>query len=1052
MSYYKNLHFFDKNGGPLNFLYDEDNDTWTGKVYMPTVSVGLYEQQQIFILEKVSVTSGWILGAGFWDDYEVWNDTKLWLDAATVSPTLSLDYNFPVLGQQTDPVQEAWKTSWTDDSEDQIFTYVIEEEADVPYIAKYEEIVFDNAAVEYNTSSPSDRKFLDFLNSSFMQINVALTSSEEDIYERTLIIQDMSFDVPKTVATIEFYGETVAEDERLALMLENFGRKFERNDALIVKDYDVKEPLADWKKVNEKRKEMLLEGENIFPYVGSYKGLINIVKFFGYQSLRIKEYWLNIDSKSENYKKFQHQELYGLFTDEYTPGLRNPLVPSTTYKKTSMFGLFYDINVATGSVDEFGIPIVENDSTFTNEEVLIKLFALKERLKQQFLPLNARIVDIVGEGIYFERYASRSWLDELRTISTEIGTRIDFEPNVSIGYVRDLRRFQIKRFPTGLDVPINRFTNTTNPYSYGQKYPAVHLPGLLQSIEDFYDELGTFTFPYTKEHFGDDPGIISGCPVILKGEAFSFTWDDMTMTWDDLSYDGVSPELSPELSKGPYSWDTIDFSNFYEVEWNISKPAPLGYDFTFRGSIYDYYTLPHFLPYEGKYTVTMKLYDMFNNQSIQIKEDVIEVYSRELELAAFCRFRNTDDYTWDGVGETWDDLGGSSWHFPIEGMVLEDSPIDERTLAWARYQNQEDMLVWNENEQAYEELIVSTADNVERVGTRNLSWDNMDVEWDELYHSTWDMYDYHGEFLGGFKIFDPSYNDGIMIDDYPVFYFTEPSPPDPSLSLQEAADALNASTNPGIAKFTYQVRFQPNASPALSFIHACAKFPGADGWHYITYIQGSLGTITGDPYSFRKPTWLQGGLIDVDAQIAQINNSQTPPISIDQDLMFLDIPLADRIADITSPTLSPDIPGYDYWVDRQYVKTEEPSAEFPFGERRGHLPSWAGTGAFTNSDLRVYSQGFDVPLGVPVFLTSELSEIPGKSDHTWVVRNSLTGDKFVETKDKPFLIVNFIEEGLFDVECTVTDSNFNTSHTIKKGFIRVAKRARLHEPETLMPL
>lgn len=254
MSYYKHLKFFDKNGKPLNFLYDVDNDTWTGKMYFPRVSVGLYENAQIFILEEV----------------------------LTGSPQAT-ELSFPVLGQLDDPQSETWKTVWEDDdSEEQIFTYVIEEASesgvDIPYIKSYEEIEYDNASVSYTLDSPAEQKVVASANSTPLKINVALTSDDEDIYERTLIIKDMSFVTPKVVATIDFYGETIAEDERLRLVLENFGREFDQKDAIIVKDYDVKEPMPDWQKVNEKRKEMLLEGENIFPYVGSYKGLINVVK------------------------------------------------------------------------------------------------------------------------------------------------------------------------------------------------------------------------------------------------------------------------------------------------------------------------------------------------------------------------------------------------------------------------------------------------------------------------------------------------------------------------------------------------------------------------------------------------------------------------------------------------------------------------------------------------------------------------------------------------------------------------------------------------------
>ena len=55
---------------------------------------------------------------------------------------------------------------------------------------------------------------------------------------------------------------------------------------------------------------MLLEYSNIFPYLGSYKALINVIKFFGYQNLRMKEYWLNI--KNGKYKKADNPEFDNL--------------------------------------------------------------------------------------------------------------------------------------------------------------------------------------------------------------------------------------------------------------------------------------------------------------------------------------------------------------------------------------------------------------------------------------------------------------------------------------------------------------------------------------------------------------------------------------------------------------------------------------------------------------------------------------------------------------------------------------------------------------------
>ena len=1018
MGYYSKLRFFDKSGSPANFQYDSVNDIWTGTLYYPRVSTGLYENQHLFIVEDIE------------------------LNTSPSTPGVT----FPVLGNQTAPTSEQWATKWeSDENEDVIFTYILTTGDDgFPYIDKYAEIEYANAAVPYTLNG--ETKIIDAANSTPLKINIAFSSPDEDIYERTLIIEDHSFATPKVIAKIGFYGETVGEDERFRLSLENFGRTFDHEDELIIKKSDIKEPLPNWINTNEKRKELLLAGEEIYPYMGAYKGLINVVKFFGYQDLRIKEYWLNIDDESENFNKVLQYQLTGLFNDEYDPLINNPLVPNTVYKKTSMFGLFYDITVATGEVDENGLPLTENASMFSNEEVLIKLFALKKKLAEEFLPLNAKVVDIVGEGIYFERFGIRTWTDELQNFTSNIVDRIDFSVNAELGFIRDLRKFRVQRFQDGMVLLSETYTNTINPFELGQHYPADTVEGLIDSIEAYYEELKSFTFPYTGEketYKGDHPGIPAGCPIILKGEAFAFTWDDMQMSWDSLSEDPASSPAPPS----PYTWDTIDFSNYYEAEWTIELVGNTdhGYNFKHRGPILSYYNLPHFLPYSGKYKITLRVFDMFNNYAIQIKEDVIEVLDRQLEIAAFCRFRNSDDYSWNGTENTWDDLGGSSWHFPIEGESPSVSPITEKLLNWPRYKNQEDMQILNVENGLYEDLISTSEENAVRVGTRNLNWNNMDLPWDEMYHSTWDLYDYHGEFLGGFRFYSPGYGDTIQIDDFEPFIFEEDSPVT-ALTLQLAADKLNASINPGIRKFTYTVRHQPTASPTLTFIHATAKFPGADGWRFVKYEDNNSPGIYGDPYSFTKPTWLD--TISIDDLSDQIDSSVNPAINIDRDLMFLQVPLQDRILMETNPLDLPRPDQYEYWEEKGFKKTEEPNASFPYGERRGELPSWYGAGSFTSNDLRVFERDFEIPLGVPLFLTHKHSEIPGKTKTTWEIINELTGESIIKTKDKPFLIITLLEESIYTVNTTVEDSNGNKSGAVNTGFFKVSSRANMGKPVT----
>ena len=75
------------------------------------------------------------------------------------------------------------------------------------------------------------------------------------------------------------------------------------NNPIIFKQSDIHECSPDFKLLNEKRKELMLEGHNIYPYIGSYKAILNAIKFFGYDNLNIVEYWRNVDVYDIDYNK-----------------------------------------------------------------------------------------------------------------------------------------------------------------------------------------------------------------------------------------------------------------------------------------------------------------------------------------------------------------------------------------------------------------------------------------------------------------------------------------------------------------------------------------------------------------------------------------------------------------------------------------------------------------------------------------------------------------------------------------------------------------------------
>jgi len=69
MNRWEHLYFFDKNGKYYNFEYDSTNDMWTGNIYLPEVSVGLFEVGQLFILQKFVDTTTNTFKFGFPHSY-----------------------------------------------------------------------------------------------------------------------------------------------------------------------------------------------------------------------------------------------------------------------------------------------------------------------------------------------------------------------------------------------------------------------------------------------------------------------------------------------------------------------------------------------------------------------------------------------------------------------------------------------------------------------------------------------------------------------------------------------------------------------------------------------------------------------------------------------------------------------------------------------------------------------------------------------------------------------------------------------------------------------
>lgn len=514
------LHFFDKNGEYLNWLYEGLIPLYEKPFDWDSNKVSYYKKNANGEYVSCDKTDVWIeLDEN--DLYSYYEKADRWVgelylddvstDLFSVGQILIVErdkngnYRLPFKKQVVE-----------DDKVYDISNWVVETEGDDPSIFLFS---YDKNYINYTQTALSQEPLgpdmeradslsfelsdEDDIRKEAVVVNLAICSSDENTFKKTLYIYESNniyepvFDDIKEniVAIITVYGRTINEDERLKTICQNFGYNIIDTDSIAFEKTDVKEILPDWNIINEKRKEIILEGHNIYPYIGAYKGIINVIKYFGYNELQLREFWKNVNPDSNYYGKYiQTNCIEFIESNKVSKNTPKITIPSKQYRKTSMFSLVYKINdITQDKYDEDNLPLTHENQIYTQEEILIKLFALKRKLEKDFLPLNAKIKDIVGEADFFS-------LNELtNTVSTNIknnihvGIKPSFEVTNGEKYTEldettyagltDLRKFLVKYY------------NSTTE-SVGE-FPAEYYD-TTQKMSDFINWLNLFVSPREK--------------------------------------------------------------------------------------------------------------------------------------------------------------------------------------------------------------------------------------------------------------------------------------------------------------------------------------------------------------------------------------------------------------------------------------------------------------------------------------------------------------------------------------------------------------------------
>lgn len=828
---YSGLRFFNSSV-ELDLDYDSALERFEGYVHLSEVSTGLFETLTLFILEEaVSQYGASVL-------------------VKPISSTVGSQFSFKFV----DSVYSSKDINL-------VSAEIIDGN---PYVKFESTITLDP---QDNSVALSTTNGIHTLGSSYkkdaLQLNIALNSEVEGPHSRDLHIID-NVD-GHLVAIIHVYGETVGEDERLSILLNNFGANLSEADQFLFKDHDINELGTDWILLNQKRKELLLELSNIKPFVGTYKALINAIKFFGYNNLTLKEYWLVVDDRSPMFGKLKAFEVPSSSKGAYVSNkLKGIQLPSASYKKTSRFGLYYKLNQPNGLFDEWDTPQVEEVFDFTAEEVLIKLYGLKNKLQRDYLPLNAKIIDIIGEADYFASYNVNIWNNQ--NFISEVSAGL--EPKVIIHqtepFIEDLTK--VSPLLLGKDQDFNQLTPS-------------EMSSLYTDIENFYAEY----YNIDRSSFNDFGVIPIGAPVTMECKSFDDTWDDAEFVWLD--------------AETYITWNNWWKRNVYELKWIITGPK--NWKLELVGPIDDMLKIALALPYAGEYNVRFEQVDLFNSTSILRSAGTINVKMKSLELYSVYRWMDREIYDWQSADFRWMNAGGS-WVFPQQNNDTVDQEIGSLylTLDRANYLHDESNGI---NFSLVRRYVNPSSPTGFSETTGPYFWRNLKTHtWNDGKHTWWDATRVGSDLAASFKIMNADPGSSFTIDhfDYSTYQtvssdwtFTQDlTDPYDLVAWQNAANDLNASTDPIISKFTYNPVFvdnnnDGNVDECLYILAVGKEYSSRYDFENVYESTGSTGTVTINGlvnYTPYNPTFNDVQITDGYAEIELLTHMT---FSVDKSMM-----------------------------------------------------------------------------------------------------------------------------------------------------------------------
>ncbi len=643
----KNLEFFDKDGYNLNLNWNEQKKVWEGNIFFPRVSVGIYENTTIYVVERENIE---IDDSDFIDGYTY--------------PTGEGNISFQ------------WDLA--NKFVDEFFMFNFDENYEIKDTSSLIYTPYDGSIFNKLIINRFDKYIVPLLETSaiiekddVLEIHIAFIAdenSQETTYKRTLVMSYENGYTKYEIARITFFAETIEEDERLKIWNENLGYNLKPEESIIFKKSDIHECMPNFEILNEKRKELMLEGNNIYPYIGSYKAIINMIKFFGYDNLNIVEYWRNINDYDSEFGKIYRTYVYSL-KDRKTLSTKRKQISLNTknFQKLNNISLVYNINhpekVDGKKYDEYGLPNViedfdknkRDDFRLTIEEVLVKLFALKKKLNDEFMPGSTKITDVIGEGNYFgiNLIGNNPQISTVNYIESKGSVDFSVFPDkyCHITENEDFSKFIAEKLEINVKPSIKDISEITieefeNSNEYGDSddsdsdsitdndyQPLGNIISNLMKKEN--DSVCEYYEEYYNVTYGNNFGDAKEYGLREMPEPRN-VYKDIVDDFNDDSYG--ENEFVPDMKicakvvlKGTFS-ENIETSSI--IEWKITHQKT-GWKVVYSGDVDTYENVFVQLPYLGNYDVEMTVWDIYNHCSKKYTKDAIIVEPYNIDIRGF---------------------------------------------------------------------------------------------------------------------------------------------------------------------------------------------------------------------------------------------------------------------------------------------------------------------------------------------------------------------------------------------------------------------------------